>query len=277
MCTFFIIQGGLGNQMFQYAFYLSYKECNPHEIILFDTHYSKGCHSGFELFHLFPIKGEGKSHLSTLLLTSKLRKYIYRACSHPKEQNAYIYTPELLVHNGCFSWLEGYWQSELYFDRIASKVRDAFRFDVSMLNENSAGLLESIRSIPNSVSIHIRRGDYLTINGGSIVLPVSYYQKAIQLCIEKVPDAHFYVFSDDIPWVRENMDIPSATYVDWNNKMDSWQDMFLMSNCKHNIIANSSFSWWGAWLNANDQKLVIAPDWGDTDMIPKSWIQISSR
>lgn len=277
MCTIFVFQGGLGNQMFQYAFYLSYKEHNPREIILFDTHYSSSCHSGFELFKLFPIEGKKMSRFSTSLLTSKLRKYVSRICSHPQESNAYIYTPKLFVPQTHLSWLEGYWQSELYFLEVASKVREAFCFDESMLNDRSTCLLKSIRSTPNSISIHIRRGDYLTINGGSIVLPMSYYQEAIQLCLEKYPDACFYVFSDDIPWVRENMDIPSASFVDWNSKGDSWQDMCLMSKCKHNIIANSSFSWWGAWLNPNKQKMVIAPDWGITDMIPKTWIQIAKE
>lgn len=273
MLSFLIFQGGLGNQMFQYAFYLSYRSYRPHEIVLFDTHYSEGCHSGFELFRVFNIN-KGTSCLSTWLLTSKLRKYIHRICSHPEERDAYIFTPDMFNSTNAFTWLEGYWQSEQYFENVATRVKDSFLFDETLLNERSSKILKIIRTIPNSISIHIRRGDYLTINGGSIVLPLSYYQTAIRLSLARFPDASFFVFSDDIAWVRDNMDIPSPTYVDWNTNEDSWQDMCLMSKCKHNIIANSSFSWWGAWLNSNVDKMVIAPAWGEKDMIPQKWIQI---
>ena len=81
-------------------------------------------------------------------------------------------------------------------------------------------------------------------------------------------------FSDDINWVKENLPLERAIYIDWNKGLDSWQDMALMSMCKHNIIANSTFSWWGAWLNNNPNKIVISPDWSGTDMIPDSWIQL---
>ena len=108
---------------------------------------------------------------------------------------------------------------------------------------------------------------------------VEYYENAIRYVRERYPQAVFYVFSDDLDWVREN--IPSAgkmVFVDWNRGKDSWQDMFLMSKCHHNILANSSFSWWGAWLNTHPEKLVIAPErWANCpapDALPDGWVRI---
>lgn len=134
----------------------------------------------------------------------------------------------------------------------------------------------------NSVSIHIRRGDYLSeINQGLYggICTEMYYAKAITYICNKIDQPSFFVFSNEIDWVKNNVDIPNPTYIDFNNGADSWQDMFLMSQCKHNIIANSSFSWWGAWLNRNTNKIVITPSRfinleEDSDIIPDAWIRI---
>ena len=123
------------------------------------------------------------------------------------------------------------------------------------------------------MSLHIRRGDYLNIKGKDISLSLDYHKGAIAYIMEHVQDPIFFIFSDDPLWVRDNLKVENATYVDWNSGKDSWQDMCLMSCCKHNIIANSSFSWWGAWLNANSEKIVISPKWGG-NIIPDEWIQI---
>ena len=109
-----------------------------------------------------------------------------------------------------------------------------------------------------------------------------YYAKAITYICNKIDQPSFFVFSNEIDWVKNNVDIPNPTYIDFNNGADSWQDMFLMSQCKHNIIANSSFSWWGAWLNSGQEKLVIAPKkWFNNheinDIVCESWIKIDSQ
>ena len=134
----------------------------------------------------------------------------------------------------------------------------------------------------NSISIHIRRGDYLHPKFNHLygnICTIEYYKEAITILQQKYANLHFYIFSDDISWVKENLPIVPSTYIDWNKKEDSWQDMYLMSQCKHNIIANSSFSWWGAWLNNNPNKTVICPSRfmnlnQQSDIVPEDWIQI---
>jgi hypothetical protein len=132
----------------------------------------------------------------------------------------------------------------------------------------------------NSVSIHIRRGDFLLEEEkfGNICTP-QYYGKAITEIGRRVETPVFFFFSDDMKWVRENMRIPHPYYIDWNRGKDSWQDMFLMSKCKHHIIANSTFSWWGAWLNPSPQKVVVTPgrflnNMDTPDLIPDSWVKV---
>ena len=134
----------------------------------------------------------------------------------------------------------------------------------------------------NSVSIHVRRGDYL--NGYYFetlgkICDIDYYKRAIALINKEVNDPYFYIFSDDPGYVAENLKIENATYVDFNRGRDSWQDMYLMSQCKHNIIANSTFSWWGAWLNTNLNKIVIAPNrWfanmDNDEIVLPEWIRL---
>ena len=129
----------------------------------------------------------------------------------------------------------------------------------------------------NTVSLHIRRGDYVNLSDHHLLLDISYYKNAVNMFknIEKV-----VVFSDDIEWCKENLDIKNTEFIE--NETDI-VDLYLMSQCTHNIIANSSFSWWGAWLNKNDNKKVIAPkkwfgpkrnDLNDKDIIPETWIRI---
>lgn len=134
------------------------------------------------------------------------------------------------------------------------------------------------------MSIHIRRGDYLTfstIYGG--ICTIEYYKKAVSYLCSALNNPVFVVFSDDMDWVRNNIYFPEEAkvhFVDFNRGKDSWQDMNLMSKCMHNIIANSTFSWWGAWLNENPEKIVICPDRltqrGDSpDIFPEEWIKMS--
>ncbi|OAV72399.1 Glycosyl transferase family 11 [Bacteroidales bacterium Barb6] len=160
-------------------------------------------------------------------------------------------------------------------------LRKSFQFNRSLLSHKTNNILPDIES-SQSVSIHIRRGDYLqgdNINVFVNLCASSYYKNAIHYIEENINNPSFFVFSNDIDWVKNNMDIPNATFVSWNKKEDSWQDMFLMSMCKHNIIANSSFSWWGAWLNNNEDKIIIAlsrflTTCENNDLIPKEWITL---
>ena len=134
----------------------------------------------------------------------------------------------------------------------------------------------------DSVSLHIRRGDYLLPENRELfggICTLDYYRRAIDYILDKVKNPFFFIFSNDIVWVKENMNISNSLFITWNSGKDSWQDMFLMSKCKHNIIANSTFSWWGAWLNKNPQKIVISPSRffnvsNNSDIVPDTWTSI---
>lgn len=144
-------------------------------------------------------------------------------------------------------------------------------------------LLEKLQNEENSVSLHIRRGDYLQKKHWDAVGHIcqkTYYNRAINEMGKHVKKPIYYVFSEDLDWVKNNLKLEKAVYVDWNKGKDSWQDMMLMSLCHHHIICNSTFSWWGAWLGTYPKKIVIGPQqWSSkmnsNEIMPKSWIKVS--
>ncbi|RYE17794.1 MAG: alpha-1,2-fucosyltransferase, partial [Sphingobacteriaceae bacterium] len=157
-------------------------------------------------------------------------------------------------------------------------IRSDFNFP-NLTSDTNIKLLTRIQNT-DSVSIHIRRGDYLS---SAIHLPtsLSYYEKAIAVINSKVTKPDFFIFSDDIEWCKSQLNIQNATYINHNIGKQSFIDMQLMSNCKHNIIANSSFSWWGAWLNKNERKITISPEiWLEKiniraeNIVPDSYIKL---
>lgn len=157
-------------------------------------------------------------------------------------------------------FIEGYWQHYKYFENMPLQIFD--ELDIKdELSSSAQSWLSSVKNNEQSVSVHIRRGDYVTdVNANYLmgVLPVDYYNKAIQLMSNKLTNPSFYFFSDDLDWVKENIIVENpAFYVSGN---PDYVDLDLMKHCKHNIIANSTFSWWGAFLNRNPDKIVIAPD-----------------
>ncbi|MBO7581397.1 MAG: alpha-1,2-fucosyltransferase [Bacteroidaceae bacterium] len=170
----------------------------------------------------------------------------------------------------------GFWQSSEYVCD-----RSIFIFQEEKLSEKTKALQQSIEA-GNSISLHVRRGDYLSPKNKNLsngICTIKYYEKAIHHMCAHVEEPIFYVFSDDIPWVRDNLAIHNAVYVSHNQGMDSWQDMYLISKCKHHIIANSTFSWWGAFLGTNQEKIVVCPpkltNRGDSpDLFPDEWVKI---
>lgn len=181
------------------------------------------------------------------------------------------------------SWyIQWYFQTEKYFKDFENEIRKDFEFIIPPSKKNQ----ETIEIITNcnSISIHIRRWDYITnstTNEKHWTCSIDYYKKAIELIQFKITNPVFFIFSDDMDWVKENLKIEKAYYIDWNNADKNYEDMRLMSLCKHNIIANSSFSWWWAWLNKNSEKIVIAPNkWFNdnnrnySDIIPENWFKI---
>ena len=182
--------------------------------------------------------------------------------------------------------LEGYWQSEQYFADQHKIIRERFRFK-SKISEKNREILNRIVD-SNSVSVHIRRGDYAinsVINNIHGLMGKEYYNQSIALLSSKITKPVLFFFSDDINWAKTSFNQLCNSYdtffINHNTGKDAFEDMRLMSNCKHNIIANSSFSWWGAWLNKNPEKIVIAPQlWFndasiDTkDLIPETCIRL---
>ena len=188
-----------------------------------------------------------------------------------------------MMHISNNSYLDGYWACEKYFIDIEDKIRKDFIFK-GHLDKKNLKISESIKNT-HSISLHIRRGDYVTVaitNKTHGVCDLSYYKKAIMFLCKQISHPHFFLFSDDIDWVKQNLKLKYPTdYIDFNKDQKSYNDMHLMSLCKHNIIANSSFSWWGAWLNNNPDKIIITPKrwFKDTiintqDLIPESWLKL---
>jgi len=180
-------------------------------------------------------------------------------------------------------FLKGGWQSEKYFKTYKNEIRDNSHLKDALVER----VLEKSNSlrIENSVAVHIRRGDYLRkkiIYEWHGVMDKEYYAKAFELLHSKTKATKAYYFTDDVEWVSENL-LPlfDGEIISGNIAKSHYEDLYLMSQCKHNIIANSSFSWWGAWLNNNPEKIVIAPKkWfnkgpKDTqDLLPEKWIKI---
>ena len=284
--------GGLGNQMFQYAAgrALSLK-CNVSLRVDISGFANYGLHQGFELQRIFncPAEIASEAEVRGILgwqYSSSIRQLLSRPSMVAFRHEGLVVEPYFHywqeiknVTNDCY--LTGYWQSEKYFLGIATQIRGDFSFRLPLENQN-AELAKQINQV-NAVSLHVRRGDYAhnpktTETHG--LCSLDYYQAAIGYIAERVPPPHFFVFSDDIAWVKNNLkiDFPHQ-YVDCNHGAESYNDMRLMSMCEHHIIANSSFSWWGAWLNPRMDKIVVAPKhWFANqtdiqDLLPQGWVK----
>jgi len=287
------ILGGIGNQMFQYAagrslaIYLN--DCYTLDLNDFDRY---TLHHGYELKRVFDVPAEPTSpdELQSVLgfrRLSLIKKILRRRQFSILRGRKFIVEPYFNFWPKFFSlnsssYLYGYWQSEKYFKLIEKVIRDDFSFKPPLTEKNL--LIANQIDQTNAISLHIRRGDYLTdvkTNRIMSVCDISYYERAISYMAAKVSNPVFYVFSDDMDWVKQSISITyPAVYVDHNRGEDSYVDMQLMSLCKHHIIANSSFSWWGAWLNPSAKKIVVAPSmWfkngnNDSDLIPEGWVRL---
>ncbi len=199
-----------------------------------------------------------------------------------REQHFHFDSRILNIQHNCI--LDGFWQSENYFADMKNSVHQNLSLKSPPSAEN-ARLIEQVQK-RDSVSVHVRRGDYISnpgINKIHGLCDLDYYQNAISRMNERVPSAHFYFFSDDPDWVEKNLSSKeNSTVIRHNGLNQDYEDIRLMSSCKHNIICNSTFSWWGAWLNPYPQKLVLAPHrWfktnqhNDSDIIPKDWLRVA--
>lgn len=286
------IVGGLGNQMFQYAFALALKEKYPKEKIYIDSTVMNGypLHNGFELTKIFKAKLPQAPLLSLLKVAYPLPHYrLWQFGCHilPKRKSMVLENAGVRFNPNIFSQpgdrlYEGYWQSEKYFNDIREIIVDSFVFPKISTGSLNQLLLDKMDG-KTTVGIHVRRGDYVSISNAAAICTLEYYRAAISMLLNKVVPDMYIIFSDDISWCSDNLgdllgDIPTE-FVNWNKGDKSFRDMQLMSMCTHNVIANSSFSWWGAWLNNNPDKIVLAPSkWmvseGWHDILPETWIKI---
>lgn len=289
------IVGGLGNQMFQYAAarVLSEKLGLPLKVTqdMFEVYRS---HYGPELDRVFSISFtvadplEVKDLLGILRAAPAIRRALASRYLAVLRGDSFIVEPHFHYWQGLQDraryggYLQGYWQSERYFLSHAAQIRSAFRFRLDLSDANRS--IAHAISQRTSVSVHVRRGDYVN-NAKTLAkhgtCSLGYYFSAIETMLQRFPEARFFAFTDDPQWVVSELQsrYPELTLVNHNKGLNSHNDMRLMSLCQHHIIANSSFSWWGAWLNPNPDKTVIAParwfasidKWNIDDLIPKQW------
>ena len=275
------IKGGLGNQLFQYAVGRAlalhhrlplkldltiFKTYKLHRYLLDQFAIQADIATEDEI-----IKLKGRNNV----LFSALRKAgLVKRKSYLKEKRSSYFDASVFKKDDVY--LDGYWQNELYFSDIREELlRDLT--SISSMSELGVVYMEGIKN-SNSVSLHVRRGNYLNLKNFN-VLDINYYMKAVEYIRKNVEKPTFYIFSDDLEWCKNSLGfLDNCIFVD--STKTEIDDLKLMSFCKHNIIANSSFSWWGAWLNQNCKKTVIAPkgwllnDPGSSNVILSDWVKM---
>ena len=293
------LMGGLGNQLFQYAAGRRLAQVRQVPLKLDLSYYNQSENMGpdstlrsYSLCH-FNIKEQWVSpeelgrfpYVWQRLLPARLFEAIQKrlpAGMRSFYSQAGIGFESEVFDLGDHVYLSGYWQSWRYFCDIQDIIRNEFSLR-EPLHPESQMLAQEIGA-KTSVALHIRRGDYVTnpiIHQVHGICSLDYYRKAINLFIEQVPNPHFYVFSDEPAWAAQNLmiDCP-VTYMNRNGIERDYEDLYLMSLCQHFIIANSSFSWWAAWLSSNLNKIVVAPQkWfaeraDPVDLLPEKWLRI---
>ena len=285
--------GGLGNQMFQYAAgrALSSRVGSRLQVDVRSHHLEGASHNGYELERVFSVAPEQATDQSVAdvlgwrrsrQVQRLLRKLKVRTGRYVVEPHFHHWSGFERLESPCY--LDGYWQSTEYFSRIADVIASDFQFRQPLKGEN-ARLAELIDSQPRAVSLHVRRGDYISNKSAAVhhgTCDLDYYHRATSRMAQELQgQPRYVVFSDDIDWARANLNLsPDAVFVGHNQGKDSHFDMQLMSRCRHHILANSSFSWWGAWLNRRAERTVLAPKrWflaaHDTSTLtPADWIRL---
>ncbi|WP_418361116.1 alpha-1,2-fucosyltransferase [Sphingobacterium detergens] len=256
--------GGLGNQLFQYAFFLALEQKFKNvkaDLVDFEDY---KLHNGFELETIFNIKLPEISSFERNIYTRyngswlwrKLRRVYNTKNAYLEESPQFTYSAKIFEDNKShYYW--GYWQHINYINQVAPMLRQHLKFPPLEDAENLH--LQHLIKQQNAVSVHVRRGDYLQEPLFKDICTEEYYQRSIQYMLETQESPLFIVFSNDISWCKAQFNDLNAIFVEHNTESNSFKDMQLMSQCKHHIIANSSFSWWGAWLNENPEKIIISP------------------
>jgi hypothetical protein len=290
------LAGGMGNQMFQYAFgrYLSLQHgtellldtsillnrvpCGPktfydYELSMFDL---PSRIAGEDDIPLYPMSRSIRSRTRRAVHVLQLRA---RGFKYVLEREFGFSAKLLRLPDNIY--LDGYWQSDMYFSGVGGQIRADFTYSRA-LSDKAKGMQEAIRRQP-SVCVHIRRGDYLQYVDHFGVVGADYVTGALAWLKERRPELHCFVFSNDIPWCQRALDVPRpCTFVSQENAgTDDREHFHLMSLCRDFVISNSTFSWWAAWLSGHPDKVVIAPkNWFqnrkiDTSaVVPREWVRM---
>lgn len=296
------IIGGLGNQMFQYAFAVALKSKFPHEDVYVDTQHYKHAfikvyhgnnfyHNGYEIDKVFPnatIKPacaldlmKVSFYIPNQIIARAIRRlFPKRKSEFVADEAAYTFLPEALeVKGDCY--YDGYWMSPRYFEHCRNVILREFTYPPFTTKENK--MLEPLLKKDNSVTVHIRRGDYVGSSTLGGICTLDYYRNAIRETRKYIATPAFFVFSNDQQWCVENLEKEFGDaivhFVSHNRGSESYRDMQLMSLARCNILANSSFSWWGAYLNERVDNIVFCPaKWHNTmcadDVYVQDWIKI---
>jgi hypothetical protein len=289
-------KSGLGNQLFQYAAGLYFAERYAAELEIIQESQELAVSYGHPrpfLLTKFSITTpvRQRSGWDRLLCSTAKWKLPFANFARditgtqiykPRFESDWIFLSTLPITSKTRSiYLDGYFQTHQYPGIVEERLRDELTLRNAPAGAN-AEVLNQIQSCESSVSLHVRRGDYTTIYSGRDVLPMTYYANSIRQIYRSIRHPTFFVFSDDIPFCKEHLPTDeNYVFVDHNGETEAHEDLRLMSSCRHHIIANSTFSWWGAWLNPNPAKLVLAPDrWLDpkvphSDLFPPAWHRVS--
>lgn len=294
------LMGGMGNQMFQYAFGFYLSSVNKTELkldltLVLDRN-SKNEHAVYRNYNLDQFAVSTKhAHAGEINRFNtdpalplfkkaflKIRKIF--SSSITLIQDAHIYNPKHLNANDN-TCIVGRWQSERYFEPVKQELKKQFQFKNALSEKNK--IIAGKICEGNSVAIHVRRGDYVT-NGlyalGIGALNKKYYEDAIQLIKSRVAEPFFYIFSEDVEWCKKNIHVENCTFVIQDDAIHSSEyDLHLMSLCKHQIISNSTFAWWGAWLSEKENSIIVAPgNWARSNeyippfIVPDRWQKIDN-
>lgn len=275
------LHGRLGNQMFQYAAAagLAARLCTRVGI---DSREAEARGEGV-LTRVFDLDLAEPEHLPPLKRDGALHYGLWRAFgTRPRfrRERGLGYNPQIETW-GDGAYLHGYWQSEQYFEHVSHRIRSDFNFP-PFSDSRNADMAERIGG-SEAISLHVRRGDYVALAAHALC-DQRYYDAALEAVMRGITgDPVVYVFSDDPDWAKANLPLPvEKVVVDFNGPETDFEDMRLMSLCRHNIIGNSSFSWWAAWLNSNPEKRVAGPTrwFGDPklsnpDILPPDWMRIT--
>nr|WMC98750.1 alpha-1,2-fucosyltransferase [Aminobacter aminovorans] len=282
------IYGGLGNQMFQFAMGRAMALRSRSALVLDTRWFDSSPSVSFRLGHFNIGPAVTSGTLPPRRRQERLSYYLWHATGRfptRVRENGLGFDPAMLSPRSNL-WLDGYWQSECYFADCIEVIANDFRIVTPPSPEN-ARHLAAIAACP-AISLHVRRGDYLLPENQALFAACSrqYYARAVDMMMSKMTEEPvIYVFSDDPDWARDNLAFPVEKRVMGHNGRDAdYEDMRLMSACRHHIIANSSFSWWGAWLNPSPDKIVIGPaEWfadpkaSNPDILPDGWLPLSNQ